>query len=143
MDIFQTALIFCTHDVDVDVDAVNVYVDTDAADVVLLLVRCRCYIWCQWCWDAGGVGVVLAWFQYWNAIVFIRCWLLVLELEQLRYHVKTTHERCGPFSLVVEPRRGRVATLSGYPAKTTLTQVRSTTKEFKLILHRLVVFWLK
>ena len=92
------------------------------------------------CWNAGGVGVVLAWFQYWNAIVFIRCGLLVLELEQFRYHVKTTHERCKSFSLVVEPRRGQVATLSGYTAKTTLTQVRGTTKEFKLILHRLVVF---
>ena len=34
-------------------------------------------------------------------------------------HVKTTHERCGPFSLVVlSQRRGRVTTLSGYPAKT-------------------------
>ena len=33
--------------------------------------------------------------------------------------VKTTHERCGPFSLVVlSQRRGRVTTLSGYPAKT-------------------------
>jgi len=32
--------------------------------------------------------------------------------------VKTTHERCGPFSLVVlSQRRGRVTT-SGYPAKT-------------------------
>ena len=37
----------------------------------------------------------------------------VLELRQLRYHVKTTHERCGPFSLVVlSQRRGRVTTFT-------------------------------
>ena len=37
----------------------------------------------------------------------------VLELRQLRYHVKTTHERRRPFSLVVlSQRRGQVTTSS-------------------------------
>ena len=36
----------------------------------------------------------------------------VLELGQLRYHVKTTHERCGSL-VVLSQRRGRVTTLSG------------------------------
>ena len=83
----------------------------------------------------------------------------VLELKQLRYHVKTTHERCGPFSLVVlSQRRGGVTTSSGptlsetlsslFRTKlsqnySTLTQVRSRTKESKLTLHAVVVFWLK
>ena len=43
----------------------------------------------------------------------------VLELGQLRYHVKTTHERCGPFSLVVlSQRRGRVNHIKWLPSKT-------------------------
>ena len=74
-------------------------------------------------------------------------------------HVKTTHERCGPFSLVVlSQRRGRVTTLSGPTLSetlssllktklsqnySTLTQVRSRTRESKLTLHAVVVFWLK
>ena len=38
-----------------------------------------------------------------------------LELVQLRYHVKTTLERCGPFSLVVlSQRRSHVTPLSGH-----------------------------
>ena len=38
-----------------------------------------------------------------------------LELVQLRYHVKTTLERCGPFSLVVlSQRRSQVTPLSGH-----------------------------
>ena len=42
----------------------------------------------------------------------------VLELRQLRYHVKTTHERCGPFSLVVlSQRRGRVYHVKWLPSK--------------------------
>ena len=46
----------------------------------------------------------------------------VLELKQLRYHVKTTHERCGPFSLVVlSQRRGRVTTSSGPTLSETLS----------------------
>ena len=73
--------------------------------------------------------------------------------------VKTTHERCGPFSLVVlSQRRGRVTTSSGPTLSetlssllktklsqnySTLTQVRSRTKESKLTLHAVVVFWLK
>ena len=83
----------------------------------------------------------------------------VLELKQLCYHVKTTHERCGPFSFVVlSQRRGRVTTSSGPTLSetlssllktklsqnySTLTQVRSRTKESKLTLHAVVVFWLK
>ena len=77
--------------------------------------------------------------------------LKVLELKKLRYHVKTPHERCGPFSLVVlSQRRGRVTTLSGSTLSetlssllktklsqnySTLTQVRSRTGESKLTLH--------
>ena len=73
--------------------------------------------------------------------------------------VKTTHERCGPFSLVVlSQRRGRVTTSSGPTLSetlssllktklsqnySTLTQVRSRIKESKLTLHAVVVFWLK
>ena len=46
----------------------------------------------------------------------------VLELRQLRYHVKTTHERCGPFSLVVLSQRwGRVTTSSGPTLSETLS----------------------
>ena len=46
----------------------------------------------------------------------------VQELRQLRYHVKTTHERCGPFSLVVLSRRqGRVTTIGG-PTELALPQ---------------------
>ena len=76
-----------------------------------------------------------------------------------RKGVKTTHERCGPFSLVVlSQRRGRVTTSSGPTLSETLssktlqvsqrlnsakTQVRSRTKESKLTLHAVVVFWLK
>ena len=38
-----------------------------------------------------------------------------LELVQLRYHVKTTLERCGRFSLVVlSQRRSQVTSLSGH-----------------------------
>ena len=50
----------------------------------------------------------------------------VLELRQLRYHVKTTHERCGPFSLVVlSQRRGQVTTLSGQTLSETLSSKAS------------------
>ena len=49
-----------------------------------------------------------------------RCSKLELHMSRsVASIVKTTHERCGPFSLVVlSQRRGRVTTLSGYPAKT-------------------------
>ena len=46
----------------------------------------------------------------------------VLELNQVCYHVKTTHERCGPFPLVVlSQKRGLVTTLSGPTLSKTLS----------------------
>ena len=52
---------------------------------------------------------------------------IVLKVSQSIRHdgdnVKTTHERCGPFSLVVlSQRRGRVTTLSGQTLSETLKQ---------------------
>ena len=60
-----------------------------------------------------------------------KCFFELQPIEHEALSVKTTHERCGPFSLVVlSQRRGRVTTSSGPTLSETLLS-KASAKHFK------------